>query len=269
MINHHRPTTVLTIAGSDSGGGAGIQADIKSISANGCFALSVITAITAQNSYAVTDIHQIPQKTIINQLVAVLEDFPIDAIKIGMLGDKETIHCVADTLIRQEKRPPIVLDPVMISKAGAALLQPDAINALKNHLLPLATLITPNLPEAQILAGLENEDNAQILAKALINKEIEQHILIKGGHRTGNEINDYLQLTDGQVFSFSHPKITSQNTHGTGCSLSSAIAAQLALGKDIKQAIQLATDYIFTAIEGSKGWQLGKGHGPIAHFHYQ
>lgn len=265
MINITRPTTVLTIAGSDCGGGAGIQADIKSISANGCFALSVITAITAQNTFAVTDIHKIPLTTIRSQLDAVFADFPIDAIKIGMLADKNTIITIAEVLKKQPSLPPIIVDPVMISKAGAPLLELEAIDSLKQHLLPLATLITPNLPEAQVISGLANEEDGAILAAAI---NTNTHILIKGGHRQGETVLDYLHLADGQTVSYQHTKITSKNTHGTGCSLSSAIAAQIALGNDVATAVEMAGDYIFNAIATAKDWQLGQGHGPIAHFNY-
>lgn len=265
MINSNRPATVLTIAGSDSGGGAGIQADIKSISANGCFALSVITAITAQNTFAVTDIHKIPLTTIRSQLDAVFADLPIDAIKIGMLADKATILTIVEVLQNQAKLAPIILDPVMISKAGAPLLEAEAIASLKTDLLPLATLITPNLPEAQVLAGLDGEENGKTLAESI---DSNAHVLIKGGHRQGEDVVDYLRLNDGQVFTYQHRKITSKNTHGTGCSLSSAIAAQVALGKSIPDAVEAAGDYIFYAINKAKNWQLGQGHGPIAHFDY-
>lgn len=265
MIYGNRPPTVLTIAGSDSGGGAGIQADIKSISANGCYALSVITAITAQNSHSVRDIHKIPLSTITAQLKAVLSDFPIDAIKIGMLGDADIIETVASVLKNQPDLPPIILDPVMISKAGAALLEENAIECLKTHLLPLATLITPNLPEAQILAELPHELDAYILAQKITP---QGNILIKGGHRETKDVIDYLQLADGSVFLFEQTKINSQNTHGTGCSLSSAIAANVALKKDLPTAVKQANAYIYKAIKTSQNWQLGQGHGPIAHFDY-
>ncbi|MFV0431868.1 MAG: bifunctional hydroxymethylpyrimidine kinase/phosphomethylpyrimidine kinase [Alphaproteobacteria bacterium] len=265
LIKGNRPCCVLSIAGSDSGGGAGIQADLKSISANGCYGLSVITAITAQNSYAVTDIHKTPLETITSQLKAVFEDMPIDAIKIGMLGDKDMVQTVASFLKAQPKLPPIILDPVMVSKAGAPLLEMDAITSLKEQLLPLATLVTPNLPEAQILADLEDEEDAEILAKN-IGKSL--NILIKGGHQKGEKSIDYLYLADGHIHSFEQKRINSKNTHGTGCSLSSAIAAQMALGKDIRTAVKEAKQYISHAIQTSQHWQMGKGHGPISHFEY-
>lgn len=266
MIYGNRPPTVLTIAGSDSGGGAGIQADIKSISANGCYALSAITAITAQNSHSVTDIHKIPLSTIAAQLEAVLSDFPIDTIKIGMLGDADIIETVAKVLKKQPKLPPIILDPVMISKAGVPLLEESAIESLKAHLLPLATLVTPNLPEAQILAKLPDALDPYILAQKIAP---QGNILIKGGHRESKDVIDYLQLANGSVFLFEQAKIISKNTHGTGCSLSSAIAANIALKQDLQTAVKQANEYIYNAIQASQNWQLGQGHGPIAHFDYR
>ncbi len=258
-----RPYTVLTIAGSDSGGGAGIQADIKSISANDCFALSVITAITAQNSFEVTDIHKIPLKTIKAQLDAVFDDFPIDAIKIGMLGDQDIIELIADYF--QDNDIPIILDPVMVATSGALLLEPGAADALQTKLLPLATLITPNIPEAQILSGLSGETNSDILAQNIKNIA---SVLVKGGHSEGEEIMDILYLKEGERHIFKQPKIHTKNTHGTGCSLSSAIAAQLAKGESLGIAVQKAQHYIYGAIKTASDWKLGQGHGPIAHFDY-
>ncbi len=262
-MEKQRPCTVLTIAGSDSGGGAGIQADIKSISANGCFALSVVTAVTAQNSFEVTDIHKLPLTNIKAQMKAVFDDFPIDAVKIGMLADQEIIHFIADFL--HHKKMPIILDPVMVATSGALLLESQAVSALKEALLPLASLITPNIPEAQILSGLSKVNNPLTLAE---NIQTSSPILVKGGHNEGVEVTDILYMNKEEKYTFTQSKIQTKNTHGTGCSLSSAIAAQIAQGEKVPQAVEKAHHYIFEAIKAAKDWRLGKKHGPIAHFDY-
>jgi len=265
---------VLTIAGSDSGGGAGIQADLKTFSALGCFGTSTITAITAQNTLGVTAIHPIPTEIVEAQLEAVLSDIGADAIKIGMLHSVEIIEIVAQ-IIQKYHLKNIVLDPVMIATSGDKLIQDEAILAICQRLMPLATIVTPNLPEAQVLAN-NSTDNQNITKELIIEmgKIIHQlgakYILIKGGHWTEyttdlNQSTDI--LFDGQTCEMlQSSRISTKNTHGTGCTLSSAIASFLAHGESPKLAIQKAKEYITSAIFYAKDKALGKGHGAVHHF---
>lgn len=229
----------LTIAGSDSGGGAGIQADLKAFSALGVYGASAITAITAQNTQAVTAIHPVPPEIIQAQITAVLDDIRIDAVKIGMLGTSMATRAVAAALA--DYRGMIVLDPVMIAKSGDALLQDDAIDALITHLLPRADLLTPNLPEAARLTGLREATDA-IDAEAQGQRLIDmgaRAVLMKGGHAEGTQCHDILVTRDG-ITTFTAARIDTRNTHGTGCTLSSAIAARLARGDDLATAVGMA-----------------------------
>lgn len=255
--------TALTIAGSDSGGGAGIQADIKSFAANGVFGMSVITAITAQNTKEVRAVQNIDEVIIKDQIEAVFDDLPVDAVKIGMLSTASIIEAVASAL-KGYDLPPIVVDPVMVSKGGADLLQKEAVSALKEFILPLATLITPNIPEAEILVGskIESEQDMEDACRKLAEYG-SAAVLLKGGHLSGDP-NDL--LFDGTVFHWLKGKRHhTKNTHGTGCTLSSAIAANLAKGHEMPEAVSLAKQYITTAIENSLN--IGGGHGPTNHFH--
>lgn len=255
--------TALTIAGSDSGGGAGIQADLKAFSAQGVFGMSVITAITAQNTTEVRSVQNIDLSIIKDQIEAVFDDIRVDAVKIGMLSSSETVKVVANTL---EKYKPsiIVLDPVMVSKAGQHLLQEDAIQALKETLISQVAIITPNIPEAEVLTGSqirteEEMKNACVQMKALGAKAV----LLKGGHLNGDPNDLYY---DGRGFHWMYGKrIHTKNTHGTGCTLSSVIAANLAKGASPIEAIRIAKKYITTAITHSL--DLGNGHGPVHHFY--
>jgi len=259
---------VLTVAGSDSGGGAGIQADLKTISANGCYGMSVITALTAQNTVGVTAIHPVPVDFVERQMEAVLSDIGTDAVKIGMLFSPELIKCVADQL-RSFKIKNIVLDPVMVATSGDKLLLDDAIEALKEQLLPLADIITPNLPETEVLLGREIKSLADLAQAA---EELAglgcSNILIKGGHLQDEESDDLLYLGD-EKRSVVLPgrRIVTNNTHGTGCTLSSAIASYLARGKEIEEAVRLAKEYITGAIIAGADYQIGHGHGPVHHFY--
>ncbi len=265
---------VLTIAGSDSGGGAGIQADLKTFSALGCFGTSTITAITAQNTLGVTAIHPIPTEIVEAQLEAVLSDIGADAIKIGMLHSVEIIEIVAQ-IIQKYHLKNIVLDPVMIATSGDKLIQDEAISAICQRLMPLATIVTPNLPEAQVLAN-NSTDNQNITKELIIEmgKIIHQlgakYILIKGGHWTEHttDLNQSTDiLFDGQTCEMlQSSRISTKNTHGTGCTLSSAIASFLAHGESPKLAIQKAKEYITSAIFYAKDKTLGKGHGAVHHF---
>ena len=258
---------VLTIAGSDSGGGAGIQADLKTIAANGCYGMSVITALTAQNTIGVSAIHAVPVDFVAAQMEAVLGDIGVDAVKIGMLFSPELIRTVAQGL-RQFEVSNIVLDPVMIAQSGDKLLQDEAIDALKEHLIPLAELITPNLPEASVLLGRSLTEEQEIAGAA---QELLAfgcaNVLIKGGHLEQGDSDDCLYLgSEKRTVQFPSKRIVTRNNHGTGCTLSSAIAAHIAKGLSVAQAVAQAKEYITGAIRAGAGYQLGHGHGPVHHF---
>lgn len=258
---------VLTIAGSDSGGGAGIQADLKTFSANGCYGMSVITALTAQNTIGVTGIHAAPVDFVRQQLVAVLSDIGTDAIKIGMLFSPELISTVTNELKRFSATN-IVLDPVMVATSGDKLLQDDAISALKQHLVPIADIITPNLPEAEVLLSRSIESFADLesAARELCSLGC-RNVLIKGGHFTGEESADVLYLSGSQeIITLPAVRVETNNTHGTGCTLSSAIASGLAKGLDMVSAVQEAKEYITGAIAAGAPYVIGEGHGPVHHF---
>ncbi len=258
---------VLTIAGSDSGGGAGIQADLKTFSALRTYGASVITAVTAQNTKVVTAISDIPPDVIAAQLDAVFGDIRIDAVKIGMLSRPEVIEVVADRLHRYGAKP-IVLDPVMVSKSGDALLQPDAVSALVRHLLPLATIITPNLPEAGVLLGQDapHDEPSMILAVDALRDLGAKAVLLKGGHLEGPHSFDLFD--NGSDRQRLHAeRIDTVNTHGTGCTLSAAIAALLGRGFALPASVKTAKDYISQAIAAADQLDVGHGHGPVHHFH--
>jgi hydroxymethylpyrimidine/phosphomethylpyrimidine kinase len=259
---------VLTIAGSDSSGGAGIQADLKTISAIGCYGMSAITALTAQNTLGVTGIHPVPPDFIEAQIEAVLTDIGADAVKIGMLFSDTIIAAVARQLKKHAAKN-IVLDPVMLAQSGDALLQNEAVSAIKTSLMPLAKVVTPNLPEAAVLLGkapdapLDVREAAETLARYG-----SKNILIKGGHMTGNTCTDLLYVSDsGEFIELTEKRVHTQNNHGTGCTLSSAIAAYLARGDDIETAVRNAKQYIHEAIQAGAAYQIGGGHGPVDHFY--
>lgn len=255
--------TALTIAGSDSGGGAGIQADLKSFSAHGVYGASVLTAITAQNTQTVTMIESVSLAMINSQIAAVLDDIRIDAIKIGMLGTPEVIEVVASALANYEG--PIILDPVMVAKSGDALLQDDAIASLIDKLLPLATLLTPNIPEAARLLSLDHDNTYVEQAKALLALG-PKAVLMKGGHDEGVICCDYL-VTDNKIVKFEAPRLATRNTHGTGCSFSSAIAAGIAKGLILEEATGEAHRWLHEAIKAADYLKIGRGHGPVHHFY--
>jgi hydroxymethylpyrimidine/phosphomethylpyrimidine kinase len=254
----------LTIAGSDTCGGAGIQADLKAFSANGVYGMSVITAVTAQNTMGVFGIQDINPEMIESQIDVIFNDIRVDAIKIGMVSKIESIKAIAKALKKVEKLPVIVLDPVMISKSGFNLLSRDAKDTLVKELFPLATLITPNLPEAEEILGMKIENLKQMKEAAIKLKELgPKAILVKGGHLEG-EATDLLY--DGEKFiTLQQERINTTHTHGTGCTLSSAIAANLAKGMKVDEAVNEAKRYITVAIE--HGFELGKGVGPTNHFY--
>ena len=257
----------LTIAGSDSGGGAGIQADLKAFSALGVYGTSVITAVTAQNTQAVTAVHDIPVDIVTKQIQAVLDDISVSAIKIGMLSSSEIILAVSEQL--RQSTIPIVLDPVMVAKSGDALLQQSAIESLKTKLLPIAFLLTPNLPEAATLLQCdvaENEASMQAQGEALIQLGAKA-VLMKGGHAKGDECVDLLIVREGPITRFQSARINTKNTHGTGCTLSSAITAHLAKGIPLMESVQLSHNYLRQAIASADQLHIGKGYGPVHHFH--
>ena len=253
--------TALTIAGSDSSGGAGIQADIKTMTANGVFATSAITALTAQNTTGVTDILEATPSFLAAELDAVFTDIFPDAVKIGMVSSAELITVIADKL-RQYSARHIVVDPVMVATSGSKLLRDDAIGALTERLLPLAEVLTPNIPEAEILAGMEIRDPADMeTAARAISEKYGCAVLCKGGHDL-NDANDLL-WKNGQARWFKGRRIDNPNTHGTGCTLSSAIASNLAKGYELDQAVERAKAYISGALAAQL--DLGKGRGPMNH----
>ena len=259
---------VLTIAGSDSGGGAGIQADLKTISANHCYGMSVITALTAQNTLGVYGIHPVPVSFVEKQLEAVLTDIGADAIKIGMLFSPKLIQTVAETLTAFKCRN-IVLDPVMVAQSGDLLIEEDAADALKELLIPIADLITPNLPEASVLLGREIKTREDLEQAAIDLQELGcRNVLIKGGHLEAEEDSDDLLYlgTEGRSITFPVKRIETDNNHGTGCTLSSAIASGLARGLTTEQAVSRAKEYITGAISAGAGYKIGSGHGPVHHF---
>lgn len=255
--------TALTIAGSDSSGGAGIQADLKAFSAHGVYGMSVITAITAQNTLGVRSVQNVDLPIITDQLAAIFEDITVDSVKIGMLANADVIQTVVASLEKYEPSY-IVLDPVMIAKSGSHLLEDAAVHALKTQLLPLSTLVTPNIPEAERLTGMDITTVAEMeMACQKLKKSGVQYVLVKGGHMEGDAMD---VLYDGETFHhFSAPRIHTKNTHGTGCTLSSAIAANLSLGYPMVEAVERAKKYITTAIEHSL--DIGNGHGPTHHFY--
>lgn len=261
------PPVALTIAGSDSSGGAGIQADLKSFAALGVYGASVITALTAQNTGGVTGIHQVPADFVTAQIEAVFSDLAIGAVKTGMVADLELIGAIAAGLAKW--RPAhVVVDPVMVATSGDRLLRADAVEALRTKLIPLASLITPNLPEAAALLDVSVATSESAVAdqgKRLLALG-PRGVLIKGGHGQGNESVDYL-ITGTGTTALPAPRVATKNTHGTGCSLSSAIAAGLAKGEDMESAVRSAKAWISAAIAAADRFTVGHGHGPIHHFH--
>ncbi len=256
----------LTIAGSDSGGGAGIQADIKTFSALGVYGASVITAITAQNTRTVAAVDPVSPKMITAQIDAVLSDLRIGAIKIGMLGDVATINAVAKAL--DEWRGPVVLDPVMVAKSGDALLADSAVAALRDRMLPRATVLTPNLPEAaRLLDCTPAKDENEMIRQGVALRALgPKAVLMKGGHGEGPVCTDLL-ITAHDPVRLTAPRQTTRNTHGTGCTLSAAVAAGLALGLDLSKAVTRAHAYLQGAIAKADALDVGHGHGPVHHFH--
>lgn len=256
--------SVLTIAGFDGSGGAGIQADTKTISTHGCYATNVLTALPVQNTQGVQNIYEIPAQAIREQIQSILEDIYPDAIKIGMVHSVELVHIISEELKNYNR--PIVYDPVMVATSGHRLIKEETLEACIEKLFPLATLITPNLDEASILVN-HKIDSAELMlsyGETILNLGC-QNLLLKGGHLQQEKIISYLFQKEQPVQSYTSQKIETKNTHGSGCTLSSAIACNLALGVSLTQSVQLAQEYVEQAILGSKDLTIGKGNGPLNH----
>ena len=264
-VRYPRYARVLSIAGSDSGGGAGIQADLKTLSALGCYGMTAITAITAQNTQGVRAIHAIPAEMLRAQIDAVLDDIGADAIKIGMLHDPEVVRVVAQAITRHRLQQ-VVLDPVMVATSGDRLMATETVAVLVQELFPLVAVITPNLDEAALLLGraIDGADALDEAATALLALGAPA-VLLKGGHLPGDTVVDVLALADGTRLRLQSPRIATHNGHGTGCTLSSAIAAHLALGLPLAQAVEQARSYILGAIAAGANVHTGHGHGPLNH----
>ena len=261
----HRYPRVLTIAGSDSGGGAGIQADLKTVAALGCYGMSAITALTAQNTLGVRAIHAVPPDFLRAQIDAVVEDIGVDAVKVGMLHSAEVVGCVARA-IDAHRLAPVVVDPVMIATSGARLLADDAVRSVIDELFPRAALVTPNLDEAGFLTGrtLRGDDDIRAAAERLLALGAPA-VLLKGGHLPGDTVSDLLATRDGRRTWLCAPRIASANTHGTGCTLSAAIAARLALGDTLDDAVRAAHGYVRRALAAGAAVRTGGGSGPLNH----
>lgn len=268
-----RYNTVLTIAGSDSGGGAGIQADIKTISATGCYAASAITAVTVQNTLGVSAVHVVPEDIIKGQINAVLSDIGADAVKIGMLGTSGLVRAVREALMPFGIEN-IVLDPVMVATSGDRLTAEDAVEVLATELAPVARVLTPNIPEAEILAGrkIKGEEDLPGVARLLSarissrgNRKVS--VMMKAGHLDNDELVDYFyNAEEDHIVELRSPRFSTENTHGTGCTLSSALASYLAQGFSLDEAVRLAKEYITRAIASGAEFRTGHGHGPVDHF---
>lgn len=254
---------VLIVAGSDSGGGAGVQADIKTVTALGGYAATAITALTAQDTTGVHAVHPVPLDFLALQIRLSLDDIGADCVKTGMLADAPTIEAVCDALAERAPGLPLVADPVMVAKGGARLLAPEAVEVLKRRLLPIAAVVTPNLPEAEALSGMEIRDPAQMerAAEVMLTLGVPA-VLLKGGHLPGGEVVDILATEDGAE-RFVSPRVETRHTHGTGCTLASAVATGLAQGMGLRDAVVRARAYVRAAILNAPGY--GKGHGPLDH----
>lgn len=265
LLEKIRPTSVLTIAGFDGGGGAGIQADLKTFAALGCYGLSVVTALTAQNTKGVRAIYDLPEHCFQEQLKAIFDDFQIDAIKIGMLHTPAIISILLE-MFRATPHPKIVLDPVMLSKNGKPLIHPTSMCLLQEGLFPHVGLITPNVPEAEALLqrSIRTKKEMELAAVDLLKTGVKA-VILKGGHLELDTCDDCL-ATEGTIQWFSSRRITTKNTHGTGCTFSSAVAAYLAKGKSLVESTGLAKQYLNGCLERAAGLSIGAGNGPLHHF---
>jgi len=265
--------TALTIAGSDPSGGAGLQADLKTFSALGVYGTSAVVAVVDENTAGVYGVHPVPLNFVQGQIRSVLEDIGADAVKIGMLHDSELIRGVLSTLQEYPRVRQIVLDPVMVATSGDALLQPEAVETLRDELLPYARVITPNLPEASMLLGatVDHQDQLQDAARELSRMTGEKvSVMLKAGHLENDCLTDIFYNAESDRFlKLSTPRVNTRNTHGTGCTLSSAIAAYLAKGAPLDSAASLGKEYIAGAIKAGAAYEIGHGHGPVHHFYNQ
>jgi hydroxymethylpyrimidine/phosphomethylpyrimidine kinase len=263
----HRYARVLTIAGSDSGGGAGIQADLKTFAALGCYGMSAITALTAQNTLGVQGIHAVPPGFLRQQICSVIDDIGVDAVKVGMLHTPEVVDVVAWAIDHYRIRR-VVLDPVMVATSGDRLIAHETVDVLVRELFPRATVVTPNLDEAALLLGraIGGADELEAAAAGLLTLGAKA-ALLKGGHLPGQEVVDLLAVTARSAVRLASPRIASGNVHGTGCTLSSAIAAHLALGHDLETAVSMGRSFILQAIAAGADVRTGQGHGPLNHGH--
>jgi hydroxymethylpyrimidine/phosphomethylpyrimidine kinase len=263
-MNTHCKGRVLIVAGSDSGGGAGVQGDIKTVTALGGYAMSAITAVTVQNTLGVSGVHEIPPEIVRGQIEAVMGDLGADSWKLGMLGSAAHVRIVLQAYRACGQGAPVVLDPVMIAKGGASLLAEDAVAVIRDELMEIAAIVTPNAPEAEVLTGMEVRDlDGQISAAEMLVEALGANAaLVKGGHIAGDVIRDVLLTREGYRV-FESPRIDTRATHGTGCTLASAIAAHMAQGLAIEPAVERARAYLMQAIRHAPG--LGQGHGPLGH----
>lgn len=263
-MKHYK--SVLTIAGSDSGGGAGIQADLKTFSALGCYGTSAITAVTIQNTLGVQGIHAVPPEVVRAQIAAVMSDIQPSAVKIGMVHSAELAEIIALELANYPEVP-VVFDPVMVATSGDKLIQDGTIEALKRFLFPRLSLLTPNIPEAEILSGqsISSTNDMVSVAKVIIG-EGANAVLLKGGHLNGTHTFDYYCAAEGTVVEHRHPRVLTNNTHGTGCTLSSAVAAFLSRGEELPLAVEKGVRYVHEAIKAGAEVSVGSGHGPLNHF---
>ena len=264
-IMKHCPI-ILSIAGSDCSGGAGIQADIKTISALGGYAASVITAVTSQNTLGVQGVYTLPPEVVAQQIRSVMSDLKPHAVKIGMVAHEKIVQVIADCL--DEFKPKhVVYDPVMVSTSGRKLMTDEAIRTIRKELFPRATLITPNLDEVSLLTGRPIHTTSEMVSAGLKFAQLwHTALLVKGGHLEGDKMTDVLCTEQGESFHFESSKIASSNLHGTGCTLSSAIAAHLAMHYDLRQAVELGKSYVSRAIEAGADLEIGSGNGPLCHF---
>lgn len=266
-----RYISALTIAGSDPSGGAGLQADLKTFSALGVYGATAITAVTIQNTVGVKYVQKLPSQVVYDQIVTVMKDIHVDAVKIGMVNDAETLDAIVNAL-KVHKPKFLVVDPVMVSTSGCSLMQSDALNVMKKRLLPIADLVTPNLPEAYVLAGKQIDktlNDVDIIAQDILNLGVKA-LLIKGGHADGKSKKDYLYIKSGDDVKrtcLSAETVDTNNTHGTGCTLSSAIAAFAARGEELGDAVRLAKKYLTDALKAGAGIHVGNGFGPVNHFY--
>lgn len=266
LKHYHR---ALTIAGSDPSGGAGIQADLKTFSALGCFGTSAVVAVVDENTVGVTGVHPVPTDFVVGQIKSVLDDIGTDALKIGMLHSSELIIAVRDTLASYPDIKNIVLDPVMVATSGDSLLQADAVDTLRDILIPKARVITPNIPEAELLLGRKITEQEQLPQAARdLSCSGSVSVFLKAGHLNDEELIDvFYNAETGHTMSLKSKRLSTVNTHGTGCTLSSAIAAHLALGYGLDDAARKAKQYIAAAIAAGSEYEIGHGHGPVHHFH--